>query len=325
MTTLEAPAAACPPRLPAQDDALAELLDVLAARHYAFVTVTPASHAHVLARAPGRRANDLRDILGWSLPFAPELVDPAILKLLLAADALDTCGDGTFRARYRVSSLDGTLFLHAAYPTSDKDAVFFGPDSYRFADLIRRELPALARPDAQVVDIGAGAGVGGIVTARLRPDVQVTLSDINPAALRLAGINARHAGVSAALAEGSNLDPVRGRIDVALANPPYIMDADGRDYRDGGDMHGARAAYDMATAALSRLAPGGAFLLYTGSPIIDGQDRLHEALRQLAGEHGATLRYRELDPDVFGEELANPAYVEVDRIAAVGAVLTMPA
>jgi hypothetical protein len=34
------------------------------------------------------------------------------------------------------------------------------------------------------------------------------------------------------------------------------------------------------------------------------------------------MRYREIDPDVFGEELDDPAYRDVDRIALVAVVLT---
>jgi hypothetical protein len=64
-------------------------------------------------------------------------------------------------------------------------------------------------------------------------------------------------------------------------------------------------------------------LLYTGSPIVGGEDRLLTALSDAADEAGGTLRYDELDPDIFGEELDQPVYraAEVERIAAVGAVL----
>jgi hypothetical protein len=34
------------------------------------------------------------------------------------------------------------------------------------------------------------------------------------------------------------------------------------------------------------------------------------------------LRYRELDPDIFGEELEKQAYADVERIAAVAAIAT---
>jgi hypothetical protein len=62
-------------------------------------------------------------------------------------------------------------------------------------------------------------------------------------------------------------------------------------------------------------------LLYTGVAIVDGRDELREALADQLPALGCTLRYRELDPDVFGEELVKPAYAEVERIAAIGAVV----
>ena len=78
----------------------------------------------------------------------------------------------------------------------------------------------------------------------------------------------------------------------------------------------------MATAAAERLAPGGRLILYTGSAIVAGQDRLHAALASALATRGCMLRYREIDPDVFGEELAGPLYAEVDRIALVAAIAT---
>lgn len=74
--------------------------------------------------------------------------------------------------------------------------------------------------------------------------------------------------------------------------------------------------------AAGRLAPGGRVILYTGSAIVRGEDRLRDALEALAGERGLKLRYREIDPDIFGEELEQPAYAGVDRIALIAAVLT---
>lgn len=303
------------------DAALLELLRLLDRRGYRFVTPTPASHARVLGRAGREEASCLTDVLGWSLPFRPG-VDPEVEALLDAAGAIAQDGEHR-RATVRVSSLHDRLFVHSAYPTDATDAVFFGPDSYRFADLIRAELTAdPLGPEANIVDIGTGSGVGGIVAALAGEGARVSMTDVNPAALRLARINAAAAGVDPVLIESNTLAGVAEPIDLATANPPYIIDADGRAYRHGGGMLGGEVSLDMARMATERLAPGGRLILYTGSSIVDGADPLHAALEALATEQGCTLRYREIDPDVFGEELSNPAYAEVDRIALVAAVMT---
>ncbi len=226
-----------------------------------------------------------------------------------------------------MSSLGADLFLHSAFPTDGNDAVFFGPDSYRFADVIAAELALQLPPlTPRVVDIGAGAGVGGLVVARICPrGASITLCDINPEALRLARVNLAAAGVPATLIESNGLEQVEGGFDLAVINPPYIVDPDGPAYRDGGGNHGAQVALELSAEAVDRLNPGGRVILYTGSPIIAGKDRLRATLAQLAGDYGGSLSYREIDPDVFGEELARPAYREVDRIALVAAVITAPA
>jgi methylase of polypeptide subunit release factors len=322
MKTIELPAH----RVSQTNAALIALLETLKLLRYRFVTPTPATHARFLARTAGRQASDLRDILGWSLQFDPQSVSSDLLALLKAADALEPIGGGQFKSRYRVSSMGDDLFLHSAYPTLAEDAVFFGPDSYRIADHVTRELSARPpEPNARLVDIGAGAGVGAIAAARLFPELRIVMSDINPAALRLARINAQAASVDADFVEGTNLSGISDPIDLALANPPYIIDAAGRDYRDGGDMLGAQSAYDMTVAAIERLAPGGRFILYTGSAIVAGQDRLRERLFDLVAKTGDILRYDEIDPDVFGEELDKPPYAAVERIALIAAIISRPA
>jgi methylase of polypeptide subunit release factors len=313
-----------PPRdTPTPDQALGRLLALLQARGYRFVTATPATHARVVARADRQAARDVRDVLGWSLPFARGVLDDELFACLDLAGVLARDGDG-WRSTVRVSSLGGDLFVHSAYPTLAEDAVFFGPDSYRFADLIAAELDqAPLRAGARLLDIGGGAGVGAIVAAhRCLGCGEVAVTDINPAALRLAAINAAAAGVELRTVEGSGMADLAGTFDLVTINPPYIIDDAGRAYRDGGGMHGGQLSLDLAGAAAERLAPGGRVLLYTGSAIIAGRDPLCEALRSRADALGLTFRYREIDPDVFGEELDGPAYADVERIALVAATLT---
>ncbi|MCP3733267.1 class I SAM-dependent methyltransferase, partial [Sphingomonas sp. MG17] len=257
--------------------ALLDLLASLKARAYRFVTITPASHDRVLARSNRSVARCLEDALGWSLPFEHGLLDADILDPLQRAGALSE-ENGLLRSRIRVSSLGEDLFIHSAHPTEADNAVFFGPDSYRFATLIEAELSGCT---GTLVDIGTGSGVGAVVGARCCPGARIIMTDINARALQFAAVNSAAAGLSAQCILGDNLDGIAGAIDVALANPPYIIDASSRAYRDGGGLLGAQVSLDMAQMAVERLAPGGKLILYTGSAIVDGRDALREALGKL--------------------------------------------
>jgi methylase of polypeptide subunit release factors len=303
------------------DAALLQLLKLLRERGYYFVTPTPASHKRVVARASMQKATDLRGMLGWSLPFSPGL-EPQVEDLLHQAGMIEAVEGGLLKSRLRVSSLADRLFLHSAYPTQDEDSIFFGPDSYRFANLIQAELASQPlHAGAHIVDMGAGAGVGGIVAALASDGARPTLTDLNPKALRLARVNARAAGVSVETVEGDTLDEVADPIDLAVINPPYIVDDASRAYRDGGGMHGGEVPFRMAEMAADRLAPGGRLILYTGAAIVEGRNALCEAIGARAQRQGWRFTCRELDPDVFGEELDQPGYADVERIALVAVTL----
>jgi SAM-dependent methyltransferase len=301
------------------DNCLLALLERLDEAGYRFVTPTPATHARYLAREGGRPARDLRDVFGWSLPFGDGDVPGWAVDLLRASRMLDVDG-GLFRSRLRVSSLGTQLCLHSAYPTDAPDAVFFGPDTYRFARFLKKELSGRSAA-IQLVDIGAGSGAGAIAASALLPGTRLTLTDTNPFALRLARVNARHAGLDVEIVQGSGVEGVADGFDLAIANPPFIADPGGCTYRDGGDMHGAALSLAWAEAAARRLAPGGRMLLYTASAIVGGADQLEAALRAMLPVHGCALRYEEIDPDIFGEQLGQPGYEGVERIAAVGVVI----
>jgi SAM-dependent methyltransferase len=293
--------------------ALLELGRALQRVKYEFVTVTPATHRRVAER--GRHAGgsvaDLRDVFGWNRPFAAALLEPELRGLMESADALEADG-ALLRSRVRFSTLAGKLFAHSGFPTDAPDAVFFGPDTYRFCAWVERWMPAAAR----LVDVGCGTGAGGICAAGRAEGV--VLADIGPRALEFARVNLELNGVAAEVVESDVLAEVKGAIDVVIANPPYIRDLAGRLYRDGGGAHGEALAVRIVDEALGRLAAGGTLLLYTGAAIVDGVDRFFEAVRPCLDRNGVSFAYEELDPDVFGEELEQPTYRDVERIAAVG-------
>jgi methylase of polypeptide subunit release factors len=307
--------------------ALRQLAGWLQGEGYCFTTVTPATHARVNARPGAQVALSLRDVFGWSQPFAPSLLPLEWRDALQAAGLLHPAHDGLLRSGVRFSSLGGHLFAHSAYPTAEEDAVFFGPDTYRFVRLIEQELQRDPMPPAgRILDVGCGAGPGGIM-AKLASSAhtQLVLADINPRALQFAAANAAQANCGdARLEHGDLYRAVQGQFDLIVANPPYLNDGAERTYRHGGGRWGEALSQRIVREGLERLAPGGRLVLYTGAAMVDGEDPMREALRPHVAQRGWPWRYWEIDPDVFGEELEQAAYASVERIAAVALVVQRP-
>ncbi|MFJ9991799.1 methyltransferase [Pseudomonas putida] len=304
------------------DEALLQLGRRLRADGYRFTCVTPATQARVNARSDAHQARTLRDVFGWSRPFEASLLSADELEQLRIAGVLEPQGT-LWRSSVRWSNLDDLLLVHSAWPTDSRDAVFFGPDSYRFAQVIQDHLQHSPQRVQHAVDIGCGSGVGALLIARAAQHAQVTAVDINPVALRHTAVNAALAGVANVSVELSNvLDDIAGTFDLIVANPPYMLDAGERAYRHGGGALGAELSLRIVEQACERLSIGGTLLLYTGVAIVEGRDALLEAVRLRLAGPAFGWSYRELDPDVFGEQLLEPGYEQVERIAAVALTVT---
>ena len=315
------------------DAALGLLLQHLARVGYRFTTPTPLTHQRVLAHRGAQTATTLRDVFGWNMPLTPtcDAIPRELLAAMRGAGVLRQQGD-VLKSLVRVSSIGADLFVHSAYPTTLGEAVFFGPDTYRFARFIQQGVAHVRSTGSQpmrVLDVGCGSGAGGVVAARalshLGP-LDVWMNDINPLALSYTVINANLAGIAVKPALGDALRAVKGDFDLIISNPPYLEDAAQRAYRHGGAGLGRALSVRIAQEALARLAPGGRLLLYTGVAMVGGVDAFLADMQPLleSGLQGARFdwSYSEIDPDVFGEELDQPAYAHVDRIAAVGLTAT---
>jgi SAM-dependent methyltransferase len=307
------------------DAALLKLGAHLRDEGYTFTTVTPATHERVNRRPENARAESLRDVLGWSRPFGPGVLSEPVVELMDAAGVLVRDG-GDWRSLVRFSSYDSELFVHSAFPTTAPDAVFFGPDTYRMADAAVAHVEARDRPVRRVVDIGCGTGAGAIAVAKRAPEAEVLAVDINDAALRFTRLNAALAGTGNVRARHSDLlDGVDGRFDLIISNPPFMIDPAGRAYRDGGGEHGHELSLAIIDAAVTRLEPGGSLVLFSGTGITGGRDPFRAASADRLDGTGLVWTYREVDPDVYGEELDGPAYAHAERIAVVVLTAVRPA
>lgn len=289
---------------------------------YTFITPTPITHQRVNDRAGDEPGTTLRDAFGWNRPFAPGLLPLTQEKQLLAHRLLEH-QQGRLKSTVRWSTLNNLLLAHSAFPTVQEDSVFFGPDTYRFAQSIERHLRSTHSVIKRAVDIGCGTGAGAMLIAQAHPQAKVIVVDINLKALMFTRINAELAGLNNLICRTSNvLNELEGRFDLIVANPPYMKDSKQRAYRHGGDALGADLSVRIVYESVERLSVGGSLVLYTGVAIVDGQDPFLAAVAQKLQDPSLVWRYRELDPDVFGEELLEAGYEHVERIAAVELIVT---
>ncbi|MFJ7066171.1 putative protein N(5)-glutamine methyltransferase [Streptomyces sp. NPDC101115] len=135
---------------------------------------------------------------------------------------------------------------------------------------------ALARPGAVCVDLCCGSGAAGAVLLASVPDAEVHASDIEPAAVRCARRNLEPRG--GRVYEGDLFEPLpgalRGRIEVLVANVPYVPTEDvallppeAREHEplvalDGG-ADGLDVLRRVAAEAARWLTPGGRLLVET--------------------------------------------------------------
>ena len=100
----------------------------------------------------------------------------------------------------------------------------FNPKRLRTGEFFASRLDrALIAPDADVLDMGTGSGVCAVFAARCAR--RVVAIDINPAAVRCAGINALLNRVEDRIEvrHGDLFQPVTGRrFDLILFNPPFL-------------------------------------------------------------------------------------------------------
>jgi HemK-like putative methylase len=116
-----------------------------------------------------------------------------------------------------------------------KSFTFFGLELVACAGLVMTPRPASEKlvsaaialvgdQPARVVDVGTGSGAIAIAIAAALPQAEVFATDTSAAAVALARLNVCRAGLSSRVTvlRGNLLDPISGRVDLIVANLPYL-------------------------------------------------------------------------------------------------------
>ncbi|NEC21882.1 putative protein N(5)-glutamine methyltransferase [Streptomyces parvus] len=167
----------------------------------------------------------------------------------------------------------------------------------RRTEFLVAQAAALAPRRAVVVDLCCGSGALGVALATALDRADLYACDVEPAAVRCAR---RNVGDLGEVYEGDLFDPLparlRGRVDVLLANVPYVPTADVELLPAEARVHEPRVALDgggdgldvmrrVAAEAPAWLGPGGSLLM-------EASERQRDVAVEILRAAGLTPRVR---------------------------------
>ena len=166
----------------------------------------------------------------------------------------------------------------------------------RRTELLVRQARRLLRPEAIALDLCCGSGAVGAALLATEPALRLYAVDIDPAATSCARMNVEPGG--GRVFTGDLFDPLpgdlRGRVDLIVANAPYVPTAAIPRMPPEARLHEARVALDggpdglevqrrLVAAAPDWLAPGGHLLVETSAGQADRS-------AQIFADHGLRAR-----------------------------------
>ena len=142
--------------------------------------------------------------------------------------------------------------------------------------LVEQALDRLPPVSPLVVDLCCGSGALGLALATRRPDVELHAADVDPGAVAYARLNLDALGGTAYVGDLWAALPtrLRGRVDVVVANVPYVpttevaaMPAEAREHEPRTALDGGGDGLDvlrrLVVEAPAWLTPGGVLLVET--------------------------------------------------------------
>ncbi|HKB31845.1 MAG TPA: putative protein N(5)-glutamine methyltransferase [Streptosporangiaceae bacterium] len=224
-----------------------------------------------LAAMVGRRAAGLplEQVLGWAefcglrIAVAPGVFVPRRRTEFLVSQAAALANQSASRAG------QPAMLAHQGAGSAGQVATPADPGASLAGQV-------LARPPTVVLDICCGSGAVGAALAAALDGAELYAVDIDPAAVRCARRNVAAAGGQ--VYEGDLYEPLpatlRGRVDVLVANTPYVPTEEVGLLPPEARIHEPRVALDggadgldvqrrVAAAAPLWLAPGGHLLIET--------------------------------------------------------------
>ena len=180
-------------------------------------------------------------------PRVPQLAPHELIRLKMAASGLDHASiaagaelDAETRGRFAalverrlagepLQYLESTVQFGPIEVAVDRRALIPRPETEILWDDAVRSLGD-AGPGTVIVDLCTGTGVLALALKHAFPRAQVYATDVDTEALALAAENADRLGLDVTFVDGDLFDALpgglKGRVDLLVANPPYVSDSE---------------------------------------------------------------------------------------------------
>jgi protein-(glutamine-N5) methyltransferase, release factor-specific len=167
--------------------------------------------------------------------------------------------------------------------------------------LVERALALIEQLESpHVLDVGTGSGAIALALADEHPGARVVALDSSPGAIALARENAEACKLEIELRQGDIREPIEGRFDLVVANPPYVLpeeietlEPEVRDWEPREALVGVGVPEALAGRGRELLVPGGRLAVELG----EGQQAAYAALLADLGYEAVTIT-----PDLTGRE-----------------------
>lgn len=150
-------------------------------------------------------------------------------------------------------------------------------------ELLLEIIPQKIDQPSVIVDLCTGSGNLAIALAATYPNADVFATDLSEDALAVAAGNAESNGVAVAFGHGDLFAPlparIKGHVDLLVANPPYLAEAEYRSLPDDvkREPKGALVAGDIGDEVLERIAGQAGTWLSVGGLVICEISEFHGA------------------------------------------------
>lgn len=145
----------------------------------------------------------------------------------------------------------------------------------------------------RLVDIGTGSGCLGITSKLEFPNLDVTLVDISPRALKIAAKNSQNLNADVNIIKNNLLDKFSTKIDIIIANLPYVDKAWNRSPETEYEPSIALFAADYGLSLIKKLISQTDELLVDGGYIIlEAEPIQHEFIKIFAEKYSLNQIYQ---------------------------------